>query len=98
MASIIFSKLWQDLTNSIVSSTSTCRQNYTTDSLNQKARILTNVYSIKRNAMIGTLAVLPEKLRRCPESVMESNYDEWVIRQDLKRQIGEKRSGIQEIN
>ncbi|TGO64808.1 hypothetical protein BCON_0005g00040 [Botryotinia convoluta] len=57
------------------------------------ARVFTNVYSTKRSAMIGALAVLAEKLRRCSGSVMESNYDEWVIRQDLKRQIVEKGSG-----
>ncbi|KAF7921416.1 hypothetical protein BELL_0086g00280 [Botrytis elliptica] len=47
--------------------------------------------------MIRALAVLAERLGRCSGSVVESNYNEWVIRQDLKRQIAEKGSGIQEL-
>lgn len=47
--------------------------------------------------MIRALPVLAERLSRCPESVVESNHDERAIRQDFKRQIAEKRCGIQEV-
>ncbi|TGO28244.1 hypothetical protein BPAE_0030g00300 [Botrytis paeoniae] len=89
-----------DLMNRIVSCTLTNRQIYTvspTDFLNQIARVFTNVYNIKRGAMIRALAVLAERLRCCPGSVAESNYDERFIRQDMKRQIVKEGGGVQEL-
>ncbi|TGO38491.1 hypothetical protein BHYA_0074g00300 [Botrytis hyacinthi] len=68
-----------------------------TDILNQTARVFTNAHNIKRDTIVGALAALAERLRRCPGSVVESNYDERVIRQDLKRRIAEKEAGIQEV-
>ncbi|KAF7944572.1 uncharacterized protein EAE97_005205 [Botrytis byssoidea] len=81
----------RDFKGRIVPSTLTDKQIDTarpTDISNKTARISTNDWA---------LAAFVERLRRCPGSVAEPNYDERIIRRDLKRQIAEKGSGIQEV-
>ncbi|KAF7901207.1 hypothetical protein EAF00_003428 [Botryotinia globosa] len=90
----------RDFVDRIVPSTLTNRRINTVnprDIFKQTARIFIKDYAIKRSSMIGALAALVERLSHCPESVPESNYYEQIIRRDLKRQIAEKGSGIQEV-